>query len=345
MISKETEGTTPLADVGIGPENTTSGSDGATIYCALDDIEERGPDAILTGWMMLPDGPPDAILLRDGEPDRPGGSVFQAEPRERPDLASVLPGIDGAERSGFSVKVPKEAFRVASGGFAFRLVGVRGDVAVGGQTVPWNPQGDPAPSPPEAMMVRTAGCGSRTFRVRGAIAAAAVRGAVDRVLGAAGAPARVLEWGAGCGWLTRHFDRVFPGAERIAVDADEEALTWLAEAIPGTVVARPTSGRLETAEGPVADASVEAVIALGAGDLSPDERRARLTEVARVLRPGGAAIFAANGPHVGRLLGVEAPPLDSVAGWAEGLPLEPVASIEGGLDTLRDLHLFTRRPA
>jgi len=354
MISNET--TTP----GNRAASATAESEGATVterqteraslYCALDDIEERGTDAILTGWMLLPDGPPDAILVRDGASRRSDDAgVYEAEPRERADLATVLPGIEGVDRSGFSVTVPREAFRDAGGGYVFRFVAVRDGDAVGGHAVPWHPQGEPYPSPPEALMIRTAGCGSRTFRVRGGIAASAVGRAVERVLGAAGAPARILELNAGCGWLTRHLERVFPGAERIVTEPDDEVRAWIEESIPGVAIARPSRagevGPLATSGGPLADASVEVVLALGAGDLEPDRRHSVLVEAARVLRPGGAAVIAANGPHVGHLLGVDAPPLETFAAAVSDLPLRPVASIEGGLDTLRDLHLLARTSA
>lgn len=115
------------------------------------------------------------------------------------------------------------------------------------------------------------------------------------ILRAAGAdPARfgaVLDWGCGCGRMLRHVRRATP-AELHATDLNPAPIRWLRRRMPIARFAR--NGPMPPLAYP--DARFDLVYAYSVfTHLSAESQRRWLTEIARVLRPGGAFYFTANG--------------------------------------------------
>jgi hypothetical protein len=65
----------------------------------------RGEELLLHGWIVPAGGAPDAIdvIARTG-------NTHTAAPLARPDVAEALPGVAGAERSGFAAALPASGF-------------------------------------------------------------------------------------------------------------------------------------------------------------------------------------------------------------------------------------------
>ncbi len=131
-------------------------------------------------------------------------------------------------------------------------------------------------------------------------------------LRAAGAPAfadaSVLEWGCGCGRLSRHVaprSRAFTG-----VDINRRLVRWCAAHLPGdyrTVAPRPPTA--------LAEASVD--LAYGCSVLThlrEDSAEAWLAELARLLKPGGFALLTFHDPEHPGAAGLEGALAER--GWA-----------------------------
>ena len=109
--------------------------------------------------------------------------------------------------------------------------------------------------------------------------------------------ARVLDFGCGTGWLGRCLATM--GADVLAVDVSANVL-----ALAGRFLARdPLAGELRLAfarfDGvrlPAEDASMDRIVCFDALHHVLDQA-ATLAEMARVLKPGGLAVFHEPGPH------------------------------------------------
>lgn len=113
--------------------------------------------------------------------------------------------------------------------------------------------------------------------------AAEVAGLAEEALGASASSPVALDVGTGTGLVLRSLPAHL---RRIGVDLSPGMLAQAHAADPGLVLARADAVRL-----PLADASVDVVTCVTVLHLLPDAAAA-LTEWARVLRPGGAAITA-----------------------------------------------------
>jgi ubiquinone/menaquinone biosynthesis C-methylase UbiE len=147
----------------------------------------------------------------------------------------------------------------------------------------------------------------------------------------AGAPpaATIVDLGCSTGYLLEDLRRDRPRADLIGIDLIASGLCKAHEIVP--------SARLLQADAcdlPIADACIDAVVSANLLEHIPDDRRA-LSEIARVLRPGGrVAIVVPAGPatydYYDRFLGHE-------RRYARGELARKCA--EAGLQPLEDRHL------
>jgi len=120
---------------------------------------------------------------------------------------------------------------------------------------------------------------------------------------AAGAPlsqaATVLDWGCGCGRITRHLSG-HTGARILGRDPDPRTVGWAARHLPGDYRRSGYQPPLDLGDG-----AVDAIVSLSVfTHLTREGQRAWLAELARVLRPGGLLLltFMDGGHHrVGHL--------------------------------------------
>ncbi len=109
--------------------------------------------------------------------------------------------------------------------------------------------------------------------------------------------ARVLDFGCGTGWLSRCL--AYMGAEVVGVDVSENVLRLAQQWLARDPLADELRVEFLQSDGirlPVADASVDRITSFDAFHHVPDQE-ATLAEMARVLRPGGIAVFHEPGPE------------------------------------------------
>lgn len=156
----------------------------------------------------------------------------------------------------------------------------------------WCRAPDGLPIPPPELLFRVSGAADVEWFLRGG---AWAREAIEQILASAGAPlpagARVLDFGCGCGrvaraWLTAG-DRRFTGT-----DSDPAAVRWCRRHLPkGHFL---TNGPWPPLALPAA--SCDLVYALSVFTHLPEaQQRAWLSELSRVLVPGGWLVVSLHG--------------------------------------------------
>lgn len=200
---------------------------------------------------------------------------------------------------------------------AYRAYETLGVLRAAGRTAPAAEDG--LPVPPPRLIVRVAGTADvGWFLDSGRLAAESVRDALARhgcrleELGA------LLDFGCGCGRVTRRW----AGLDRTAVngaDANERAIAWCRANLP---FARFVSNGLAP---PLdhADESFDLVYALSVFTHLPDDlQHAWARELARLLRPGGFLLLTTHGERYReRLTPAERAAFDAgrvVVRWPEG---------------------------
>ncbi len=250
-----------------------------------------GGDLVVTGWLVVPPKLRPHIGFRlNGEPfDR------VQYPLPRPDVAARNPYIDGAAESGF-VLWKKLADPTANpGDLDLTAVDTRTGGPLGPAYLPYHVPGAKrlGPVPDGPHMRRVIGEASAFSFAMGGYTAfrrleRAVRDATGRELSAFPA---VLDWGCGCGRVSRYFLQL-PGCRLTGVDVDPENVGWCREHLPGgafeVVPLRPPT-RLPEAGFDLAF-GVSVLTHLG----EPDQF-AWLAELRRALRPGGLALMTFHG--------------------------------------------------
>lgn len=159
---------------------------------------------------------------------------------------------------------------------------------------------DGLPLPRRIHMVRVAGHADwRQFYESGRAQAAVFA----ELAAEAGAPLdaakAVLDWGCGCGRITRHLG-AFTTARILGRDVDAMTVGWSARHLPGEF---RTSGLRPPLD--LADGALDAIISLSVfTHLGRDGQQAWLAELARVLRPGGVLLLTFMDERHHRLDGV-----------------------------------------
>jgi SAM-dependent methyltransferase len=154
------------------------------------------------------------------------------------------------------------------------------------------------PLPPKELVWRVAhtenmrGFRIGGFRAFGDFIAAALRH------GGLHSGQQLLDWGCGCGRVTAHFESWSDGPQVRGCDIDAEATEWCNQNLAhGAFLANglwpPT---------PYADASLDAVLSYSVfTHLSREAQQAWLSEMQRILKPGGLFLASIHGEAAARL--------------------------------------------
>ncbi|HBS29518.1 MAG TPA: hypothetical protein DEB06_08740 [Phycisphaerales bacterium] len=147
--------------------------------------------------------------------------------------------------------------------------------------------------PPAPLRLRVHGSHEAPgFRDTGWRCARDIRAAAER-FAPIGSFARVLDWGCGCGRLSRFLSRWIAPDRLLGCDIDREAIDWMRRAYPRqdfrVISPSPPS--------PYDDASFDLIV--GVSIFTHLDERFELLwldELRRLLRPGGLAIVSVHGP-------------------------------------------------
>jgi SAM-dependent methyltransferase len=260
----------------------------------IESTKENAPGVLtVTGWMLSTDGPFDEVRI-----DTPQDST-KARIVPRLDVAQAL-NIATAVNSGFQadVTLPGDDSLQAPSFLRFLVAGMRSGAPVaqitGGyyrSSIPWAP-------PRDELMYRVALTkGGEFFFTLG------MKNCIDllcylRRHVQLGDIRRVLDWGCGCGRLTPHLVACLPSASLYGVDIDREAVEWCASQFPQAHFGvSQTSPPLQ-----YPDRFFDLVLATSVfTHLTRDYQRIWLTELARILAPGGLLLATTHGEFAGRL--------------------------------------------
>jgi SAM-dependent methyltransferase len=178
---------------------------------------------------------------------------------------------------------------------------------------------DGLPVPPPRLIVRVAGTADAAwFLESGRLAAESIRAALARAGRAVEELGAMLDFGCGCGRVTRRWASL-DGTAVHGSDQSADAVDWCRRNLP---FARFTTNRLEP---PLAydEATFDLVYALSVFTHLPEElQRGWMGELERVLRPGGVLLLTVHGERYRERLGpAERAEFDAgrlVVRWEEG---------------------------
>ncbi len=257
------------------------------------DIEFGGEAPALRGWMLLPDMAMDTAQLHlDGQLI----ATMALEPNEG--VAKFFAQVPHAKQSGFAFALPKDALK-ANTLARIDIVGCREGKPTARIGTWFRPDiYTEVPLPPNDLIWRVAHTeNTRGFRIGGFRAFGDFVTAALRH-GGFNAGQTLLDWGCGCGRVTTHFESLTDGPSVRGCDIDAEAVDWCNRNLKdGAFLANglwpPT---------PYADASLDAVISYSVfTHLSREAQQAWLSEMQRILKPGGLFLASVHGEAAARL--------------------------------------------
>jgi SAM-dependent methyltransferase len=244
-----------------------------------------------TGWLVAPpELRPHVGFRLNGEPvDR---LIY---PIDRPDVARLFPFVPDAVMSGFDLWKELPDGLSEPGDVTITPVDGRAGSSLGWDYAPFHvpssARAGPLPAPHQ--MARVIGAPSDFyFRMGGYTAFLALQQIVRELTRAElTAFPRVLDWGCGCGRVSRYFLGL-PGVSVTGVDVDPENVGWCRAHLPGAtwevVPLRPPTQLPEAGFDLAFGVSV--FTHLGEAD-----QYAWLAELQRVVRPGGLALMTFHG--------------------------------------------------
>jgi SAM-dependent methyltransferase len=240
----------------------------------------------VAGWILHPSRPLDRVAVYIN------GALLGIGPIAwRGDLEREFRSVPHSGWSGFHVRgtaadVPEDLTSVL-------VVGERaGQEPVCFRSVSLAQRAAPSAVPGDGLMRRVAGNNSaEAFAQVGLNAAVDLMDAVERHLGT-GSARTVLDWGCGPGRVASFLAQLYPEIELTGGDIDPEAIAWCDRQIrPGAFHVVGPYPPLPFAEG-----SFDAVLACSVmTHLAWPEQRVWLTEIRRVVRPGGLFIASVHG--------------------------------------------------
>lgn len=248
----------------------------------------------LGGWAFSIDESFDELRLHVD-----GRDVGPLERMDRGDVAAEFRHLPRAIRSGFSASLAcppsTRAWRNV------RVVGARAGVEVAylELDVPTDPR-VLGPIPPEHLMDRVAHITNPDlFRLDGLRAATEVASVLARH--GASEPARLLDWGCGCGRVLPVLRARWPRAHVVGVDVDREAIAWMRGA-HADVELEPIDF---DPPAPFTARDFDVIIGLSVmTHLDRARQVAWLEELTSRLAPNGLLVLSVHGPMAARITGM-----------------------------------------
>lgn len=253
----------------------------------LDGAAATGNGWTMTGWMLSPSvGAFDAVHAYWN-----GHRIGMASRVERRDLLDHVYWLHGAQHAGVSVTIPEHD---ADG--LLELIGHRGRVRGRLATSFVAPHLDPVPLPPEELTLRVSDLRADAFRLSGLKAFTDLWEQVRRYCAVNPDRLRILDWGSGCGRVSRNLARI--GIQHLhGCDIDSEAVAWCSANLSGAFELTDVDPPL-----PYQNESMDVVIATSVfTHLRRDDQIMWLREMRRILAPGGLLLASVAGSHVARL--------------------------------------------
>lgn len=146
---------------------------------------------------------------------------------------------------------------------------------------------DGLPLPSRSQMIRVTNNADWRANFESGAAQAAVFADLAETCGVAlNSASAVLDWGCGCGRVTRHLSK-FTSAQIFGRDIDRNNIRWAARNLPGDFKVSRHRPPLD-----LADASVDVALSLSVfTHIGMAAQHAWLAELARVIRPGGLLLL------------------------------------------------------
>jgi SAM-dependent methyltransferase len=231
-----------------------------------------------------------------------GTTLGSIEPSERQDVSQLLP-FPGATRPGFRFEVKLPA-TITERRLAVEIVGVANDQEVSRlSTLHWPNYRDGWPEPPPHLMMRTISSNSAVFYWNvGLQSFSEYLRHIERHSNVS-APKRLLDWGCGCGRLTRFFLAQFPNLEVHGCDIDSEQIDWCnAHLTTGQFIVVPPAP-----PAPFADGMFDIVVSWSVlTHLSRATQLEWLKEMRRILARGGLFVASVSGESLSKFYPVDA---------------------------------------
>jgi SAM-dependent methyltransferase len=287
----------------------------------VDTVRLDGTMLEFSGWAIAPDGDPSSVtfVVCDREPDR----VEYPQPSE--DVGEIFWYLPQASRARFSCRVeltPEEAARPVV--FKFIRRGTLEPINRDHSYYYLRPTDDPFPMPDPVLRRRVVASESESgFRVEGFTAYVKLGQALERTF-ERGYPAfrRILDWGCGCGRVTRYLNRT--GSTVTGADIDGQSVEWCRLHLSFASFARiplhpPTS---------FPDASFDLLFGISVfTHLSERDQGEWLAELKRIAAPGAVLLMSVHGSATMARVGL---PMDMIGRWNEEGFLDVGANL--GLD-------------
>lgn len=249
---------------------------------------ESGADGWqLSGWVCHPEVASTSVAIFVDEIE-----VERIQPGRRADVASTFPWIPHAIDSGFRFVVPS---RDGERRVRVEAHDAGGPLTALGTTL--HPRFSALPHPPPSLMQRVSGSPEPSFFDADGVRSFTEFGDCIAQYRNWDSISRMLDWGCGCGRVTRCFLLAHPELEVHGCDIDAEAVEWCAGNLPDgkfrAIGPHPPTG--------YPDGYFQLAIGYSVfSHFDPDRQREWLAEMRRIIAPGGLFLASVHGRFAAR---------------------------------------------
>jgi len=252
----------------------------------IEKMEYQDDTFIVSGWMLLPGKKFDSFALYLNKV-----RVGEIKLVERKDVAQVFPFIPHAACSGFTFILRRKPEEM-KGMVDIVIMGVANGEEIAKLETWYRTDLYSFPTPPVHLIDRVAAINNPAFFL---ILGLQTYREFSKTIGKYGNPAAIksmLDWGCGCGRVTRFFLKFSDIPDISGCDIDSEAIKWCRDNLaPGKFSVCPPYP-----PSPYPDNSFDLVISFSVfTHLSKDTQVAWLKEMQRILTPGGLFLTTVHG--------------------------------------------------